>query len=218
MAEKIIEDIVTDENYYMCEGARITFTYDSDYDGYSLRDSEGECSKLMIPDKINGKYVKELQADFFDVTGYDEIVVNKENRYFTVADGVLFSEYLMDNGARLCLYPPEKKDEVYEVPKGTFLIADCSVKNRYLKKIYMQEGIEQVGDYAFQCSSLEEVYIPETFKVFWFCPFPFKYSERLKKIFYRGTREQWDKIENEHPGDIFKKAEIVFEADISFGG
>lgn len=207
----MIGDIVTSENFYLTEGAKISFFFDEDIDGYEITEAEGNAEKLIIPDKINGRAVKNVDAVFYKFNCFDEVMINKGSLYFNVVDGVLFSRDMQ----RLIIYPPQKRDEIYAVPPGVKEICGDSVNNGNIRKIYLPEGLEFISQYSVGCPGLEEIYIPGTLKKVYFKAFAGCRS--LKRVFYRGTEDQWNKIDFTDFNHCLTEAEIRFEADISFG-
>lgn len=59
------ENIFTDKNYYMSGGIRVSFYYDEERGLYEIVGIKGTSEELLIPDKING-------ISLGDIDGYYE--------------------------------------------------------------------------------------------------------------------------------------------------
>ncbi|MCM1578556.1 MAG: leucine-rich repeat domain-containing protein [Ruminococcus sp.] len=94
------------------------------------------------------------------------------------------------------------------MPKGVKAVGEDSFNNPYLKKLYLPEGTEEIIQYAFGCPNLEEIYIPLTLKkirlkAFAGCP-------ALKRAYYPGTAEEWERIDFTDFNGSITEAEIIF--------
>ena len=111
-------------------------------------------SYLEKPDK-KGDYC--LQEWFIhSMLELEEIIVNKENKYFSSEDGVLFSK----DKKTLINYPCNKKDKEYIVPKTVTNIyegafwgvlkygADEEKYGTHLKKLTITENVEKIEMFA----------------------------------------------------------------------
>lgn len=184
------DNISTYQNYYIFNGIKIKFFYDEEIDGYVLTEAKGELDDFFIPNTINGKPIKDINGSIlWELTGYDKISVSNDNSNFQVVDGVLFTCDMK----RLVIYPPEKKNEIYSVPKGVEEIGEDSFCNHYIKTLVFPAGLKWIIQYAIECRNLETLYIPKTlkkvyFKAFAGCGF-------IKRIYFEGTEEDWNKID-----------------------
>lgn len=78
-----------------------------------------------------------------------------------------------------------------------------------LKHIEFPDGMEEIGDEVFVgCTSLESVTIPVS--VTKICELAFAGCTALSKVYYAGSKEDWDKIETEDYNDELLSAEIIF--------
>ena len=113
------------------------------------------------------------------------IKVARGNENFAAKDGVLYSKDMQT----LILYPPEKKDKSFTIPKT----------------------VVTIGKAAFSsCDNLTSVKIPESVAsimgtAFWACT-------SLTKVSYAGSEEEWDKIDIQYSNDPLLNAQIVFNA------
>ncbi|MCM1578555.1 MAG: hypothetical protein NC078_07150 [Ruminococcus sp.] len=98
--------IVTGENCFICGEAKIGFIFNEETDGYEICSAKGSTEKLLIPDRINGKELKGIDSDLWELKGFNEVKVSEGNLYFKAVEGVLFSGDMKT----LLIYPPEKKD------------------------------------------------------------------------------------------------------------
>lgn len=83
-----------------------------------------------------------------------------QNQNFFSEDGILYSR--KNNG--LTIYPPGIQDVEY-VTKDYVTLIDWFAfnENKFIKKVIISPGVERIGPHAFyDCTSLEEVSIPET--------------------------------------------------------
>ena len=85
---------------------------------------------------------------------------------------------------------------VKEIENGSFACGGVFTGNKRLKKVVLPEGIENIGDYAFQdCSSLEEINFPHSIvRIGWFA---FSKCSKIKKL--------------DLPDDIVEIGEAAFE-------
>jgi len=78
-----------------------------------------------------------------------------------------------------------------------------------LASVNIPENVESIGDSAFaSCSSLESITIPES--VTSIGASAFEGCESLTEIYYTGTPEQWESIENDPSNEIFDNASVHF--------
>lgn len=64
-----------------------------------------------------------------------------------------------------------------------------------LKKVLLHEGITTIGAYAFgSCSSIREILIPQSIN---FINNPFSSCLALRKVYYAGTSDEWEKIKGD---------------------
>ncbi len=160
--------------------------YDSPLEKIILPDSIEElpggafenCAKLKavnIPPKVIS-----VDGIFKACDKLEAINVDEGNEVFESTDGVLFSR----TGHSLVKYPAAKKGKTYEVPEGTQAIMPNAFEYvpltgvtipgsvrlignnaflfcKSLKEIILPEGVEELGDFAFQwCSGMVKASLP----------------------------------------------------------
>lgn len=84
-------------------------------------------------------------------TPYKEIIVDDNNQHFKSLDGVLFSKDMK----KLIRYPEMKNGEIYKVPEGVEIIAECAFHNcSFLNHVIMPKGTRSIGAHAFSYTKL----------------------------------------------------------------
>lgn len=199
-----------DKFFYECEGVKISAFFDSELDGLVLGESNGKLKEWYIPKTIGGIPVKNIAGEAFDfLRGFDRVVVDTDNEYFSVVDGVMFDK---EHTALLC-YPPEKRGESYDVPEGVKEICDGSFGNKYLRKITLPAGLEDIVQYAFAgCENLEEITIPKSLKIVFMKAFI--WCERLREVYFEGSEEDWRKIDFTMFNDYLENAHVNYNCKI----
>lgn len=119
------------------------------------------------------------------------IQVNDKNKIYSSIDGVLFNK----DQTELIVYPSGKFDDKYIIPDTVTRIEQYAFyKCNNLKNIIIQNNITVLLSNTFyECDSLTTVTIPTTMKnimreAFYYC--------NDFKIDYKGTKEQWENINN----------------------
>ena len=130
-------------------------------------------------------------AAFFECDSLVEIIVDEENEYYKSIDGVLYTK----DESEIIKFPEGKEGSDYVISDNTKKIHSYAFSScLFLIKITIPDSVEIVGEFAFSySSSLNIVYIGKGVK-----KFPegmFNECENLNKIYYNGTKSDWDKIE-----------------------
>ncbi len=90
------------------------------------------------------------------ITGY---TVDENNPYYSAVDGLLLSK----DGTVLCAYPYGRTDETFTIPASVKVIApEVFNENENLKNVICSEGLEEIGDNAFNTSEIESITISDT--------------------------------------------------------
>ena len=124
----------------------------------------------------------------------EKITVKSGNSTFMAEDGVLFTK----DGKTLVQYPAGKTDTNYTVPNGVITIGWGAFSGtQYLQQLDLGSDVEVIETNAFT-DRLAETTIP-TMSL----PVSLKlieddaFGRGIEKIYYAGTQEQWEQIENE---------------------
>lgn len=187
-------------------GLKFRAYYDDGLNGLVLfePDGGGNIKEMYIPKAIDGIAVKDVMFDGF-FGGYDRFVIDEDNEYFSVEDGVLFDRA----GTVLISYPNEKRDEIYKIPERVKAIHDSAFWNEYLKRVILPDGLEVIVQYAFAaCENLEEITIPKSLrkvylKAFYGC-------SAVKTVYYKGSKDEWNKINFSDFNEALKEAQVIF--------
>ena len=200
----IEKDLITDDGFYLIDDVKIGFLFDEEYGGYIISSGSGRISELHIPATINGLPVIDIDGDIVDTLhGFDKIITN-DNPYFKVIDGVLFS----GDSKRLIIYPPEKKNEFYEIPASIKSISDGAFCcNQHLKRLVIPKGTEYIVQYALGCcKNLEEIWIPKSLKQVMLKAFI--YCNSLKDIYFEGNEAEWRSIDFTYCNEALTNAAV----------
>lgn len=185
-------------------------------------------TKISIPSSVES-----IGGNFISGSAVSEITVDSENTNFCAIDNVLFSA----DKTTLIAFPPKYEIEKYIIPDGTEVLSSSSFIGSGLKEVDIPESvIEMTGafsgcrnlisakvpdkvtdiSYTFNgCKSLENITLPLSLKKIGL--FTFDDCNLLKKIYYAGTQEDWDKIEIGNYNEPLKNATIYF-SDGTTGG
>lgn len=109
-----------------------------------------------------GQALEEIDfGAFLFNTKLTKFIVDPLNKNFADIDGVLFS-YSGDN---LICYPPAREGASYTLPKATRTISCGAFLQSTLTDIEINEGLETVGQYAFQdCKNISALTLPASVK------------------------------------------------------
>ena len=119
----------------------------------------------------------------------ESISVNKNNKKYTSASGVLFNK----NKTTLIIFPAANAAQNYTVPSGVTKIADYAFHGaEALKSITFSDSLSVIGAYSFAyCNSLEKISIPANVGVVGeYC---FYYCKSLKEV---TCSDRMDTIDN----------------------
>lgn len=102
-----------------------------------------------------GSNVKKIKPDAFMNSKITKFKVDKANKYFSSAKGVLYNK----KKTKLYYYPSARKQKNYRVRKTVKRIEESAFYNhKYLKKITLDKKLKYIGKYAFyKCKKLETV-------------------------------------------------------------
>lgn len=198
------------EFFYEHNGVRLKAVYDDELDGLVLYGGNGALDEWYIPKAIDGTDIKEIAGETMDfLRGYDKVIVDDDNVYFSTMDGVLFNK---ERTVLIC-YPPEKSGESYDIPGEVKLVGDGAFNSQYLKRVTLSTGLEKIAPYAFVCcKALEEIYVPKGLKHIYLKAFNF--CKNLRKVYYEGSREEWEQINFTSFNDCLTNAHINYNCQI----
>lgn len=185
-------------------------------------------TKINIPSSVES-----IGGNFILGSTVSEITVDSANTNYCAIDKVLFSA----DKKTLIVFPPKNEIEKYIIPDGTEIITSDAFYGSGIKEIVIPESVIQMSgalsncrnlisaevpnkvtdiSYAFSgCESLESVTLPLSIEKIGFSSFGGCNS--LKKIYYAGTQEDWDKIEIGNYNEPLQNATIYF-SDGTTGG
>jgi len=118
--------------------------------------SEMQDKQYIIPDSV-----QEIAPAVFMKSKYtEEFIVDSDNDYFSVKDGVLYDK----NQTKLIRYPGGKKDTEYTVPDTVSEIGDYGFcYNSCLTTVGLPDSVKHIGQCAFtEARALESISIPES--------------------------------------------------------
>jgi hypothetical protein len=156
LKEIILPDSVTDVQvnaFYNCKSAtvlKINGTISS-----LEKNAFNYCSSIKtvtIPDKIN-----ELPY-FIDCDAIKEIIISKDNRYYTSVDGVIYNK----NKTIILRYPPAKEATSYVIPNTVTTIREYAFSGlSVIKNVTIPDTVTNIGRGLFYGSStIESVTFP----------------------------------------------------------
>lgn len=111
-----------------------------------------DIKNIIIPSSVekidNGLTVKECI----------NIKVDKNNKFFSDTDGVLFDK----EKNTILAYPQRRQDKIYQIPNGVkkinaYAFGGCS----FLKEVIINKDMEVISDAAFSSSYIKEITIPK---------------------------------------------------------
>ncbi len=114
--------------------------------------------KISIPAKLTSIG----DSAFGFCSSLEEIKVSANNPSFVLKDGVLFNKKM----TQLILYPAQKKEKTYSVPKGVTELGTAAFSyGIYLTDITLPTGLNTIGGFSFYCcEKLKSMVIPNTVK------------------------------------------------------
>lgn len=149
------------------------------------------CQKLQLVEIPNS--VAEIGAEAFNNIGpHLEVVVDDANEHYCDQNGSLFSKDMS-----VMFHCCEKGIDEYLVPHSVKRIATCAFEWSKLKKLIIQEGVEELESDAFWCTSIQVVYLP-------------KYIKKIGKTCFKKSKTNIIHIAHEHPEQI-EVAEDAFD-------
>ncbi|MCD7749367.1 MAG: leucine-rich repeat domain-containing protein [Oscillospiraceae bacterium] len=159
-------------------------------------------SEIHLPASVStvGSLYFAYQPESVLGSGFQKIVVAKENLTFCSADGVLFTKDMK----KLICYPCGKQETDYTVPAGVEVIGTLAFwGNGFLKRVCLPPSVKVIECAAFSsCSALEQVSLSEGLEVieksaFHYCNIPhLKLPRSLRKIHWTNLSDGFGDIGN----------------------
>ena len=160
-----------------------------------------------------------------------EINLSSSNKNYTSEDGVLFTG---DMQTLIC-YPCGITDTSYEVPDGVVLIQSEAFFNcKFLETVTLPDSVETIGSFAFaQCSALTEISLSDSLTIIYnhafynssvavlYIPssvesigeYAFGKCDNLTSIYYAGSEEQWDAINDDNNEEALSEITVYFNRE-----
>lgn len=116
--------------------------------------------------------IKEITEGAFEGTSLGNIIVDENNPYFVVEDGALYDI----NKERLIKYFALNERTYFELPETVVKIDAMAFGSAiYLEEIKLNEGLKEIGDYAFGYTNISNIEFPSTLETigegaFTMCP------------------------------------------------
>lgn len=177
------------------------FTYQECEGGVRITDFDSSDTKLVIPDRINGKKVVEIalnykqdgkvtdltigryvRSDFDDMSLWllyklRAFHVSGQNRKYSEKDGVLYSK----DGKSLVAYPQAATAKTFRVPAKVKSIENGAFQDTTnLKNLYINKNLTHFGGIHY--CSIERVVFPAKSKVTEILPESFCQMKALKEV------------------------------------
>ena len=115
--------------------------------------SEGAFSLSGLSKIHIGKQVQKIETTWlvpFEGTKLEEITIDPENRFYTVKDGVLFTEDMSE----LVRYPSQDTRTEYTIPDSVTKISQYAFESvRNVKNMMIPSGVEEIGAAAFEAAT-----------------------------------------------------------------
>lgn len=112
-----------------------------------------ETNSIYIHDKVEqiGEFA------FHSIHGLEEIKVDKNNKFYTSIDGILFNKDV----TQLIYFPSYKRLNEYTIPDSVISIFDKAFRGSILDHVYIPENVKNIGKEAFaDCRCLENIELP----------------------------------------------------------
>lgn len=108
---------------------------------------------IDIHDKI-----EKIEIDAFEeCISIKSINVDAGNKYYSSVDGILFNK----EQTELLRYPSAKEDKAYTVPDGVEYIGEDAFEFTALENVTLPESLKAIGEWAFcPAENLKSIYIP----------------------------------------------------------
>lgn len=152
---------------------------------YTIKGPNVDCGltpehDVVIKNLLIPEYVQKIESGYLNGrTAIRNFIVDKNNKYYTCVDGVLFTKDMK----RLVAYPRRhNKLFSYVVPQGVEVIEEEAFANQqYLTNITLPDSLKVISRCAFiSCKRLQEVHIPASVEEISYMAF--RLMPKLRKV------------------------------------
>jgi hypothetical protein len=115
---------------------------------------------ISIPKTVTAIEVRQFSSLFPNCRNILEISVEKDSQYYYSSNGVLF-----DRNAALLFYPPGKPGAAYTVPDGIEKIGDSAFDDSKLESVVLPEGLVEIDHHAFYGTGITSIVLPDSVEI-----------------------------------------------------
>ena len=147
---------IGDSAFFRCPSLEsLTIPNSTESIGYEVFADCYKLETIKLP-----KSLKELSRNTFSDCAVKNITISKENKYFTVSNGILY-----DKDKTLLILCPRDKTQV-KIPSTVKTVGDWAFANcTELEKVVFPDSLEKIGDNSFRdCKSLNGIKLPDSLK------------------------------------------------------
>lgn len=141
------------------------------------------------------KNVENIESGiFFRCKNLKKILVDENNQFYSSSEN---NEILYNKEKSILISFPSVSGKI-ELENGITIISEYAFSNSDLEEIIIPEGVKVIGVGAFDgCEKLEKIILPKSLEEI--RHFAFSDCPNLTSINYKGTQEQWEKINKKFP-------------------
>lgn len=130
--------------------------------GNVIKIEENAFENVIIPEITLGEAVETIGKDaFWGCSNLTSINVVENNPYFSSIGGVLFNK----NQDTILSYPIGKEETQYNLPASVKKIDDRVFQLTHLRKVTLNDELEEIGERAFYMSDIEEIIFPNSVRL-----------------------------------------------------
>lgn len=143
---------------------------------------------------------------FDNCANLKSITVDENNKNYSAENGILFNK----DKTTLLKYPAGRTGDEYVIPQTIKSLAPDVFDSSKLNNVIIPFGIEQIPDDAFSnCEDLNSITIPGSISQI--CWRAFENCNTLSNVYFKGTEEQWSKINIEIQNEALINANVIYE-------
>ncbi len=150
-----------------------------------------------------------------DCAALESITVADENPNYSAQDNVMYNK----DKTAILHYAQAKQDTEFTVPDTVKTVGKAAFEHsKNLKKIILQDGVEQIlGDAFLECSALEEIVLPKSLTSV--AEYAFQDCNVFKTICYDGDATTWKNISiSKNGNNKFTAAKMLYAHIVTFIG